>query len=229
LIYQPSGVASFYTSYSYTFLPSGQTLGLATNTVELRPEDARNYEVGAKLDLLDKRLNLSAAAFRLDRNHVRTTDPTDPTRLVQTGQQRTDGFSMSAAGSLLPRWKLYGGYAHLNARLTQGTSSGPAGRKVGLVPRNQVTLWSTVDVSTRWGAGGGVIAQSSTFTSFTNQVELPAFARLDALVYRRIRGYRIAVNVDNLLNARYYATANGDNNISPGAPRNVQLSFSATF
>jgi catecholate siderophore receptor len=229
LIYQPNGVASFYTSYAYTFLPSGQTLGLATNTVDLKPEDARNYEAGARLELLDKRLNLSAAVFRLDRNHVRNTDPTDPTRLVQTGQQRTEGVSVSAAGSLLPQWKLYGGYANLNARLTEDTSSGPAGRKVGLVPRNQLTLWSTYDLWKQWGAGGGVIAQSSTSTSFTNQVELPAFARVDAVVYRRIRGYRIALNVENLLNARYYPTANSDNNISPGAPRNVQLSLTATF
>ena len=34
---------SLYGSYSYTFLPSGQTLGLATNTTQLRPENAANY------------------------------------------------------------------------------------------------------------------------------------------------------------------------------------------
>ena len=48
LIYQPAGGVSIYGSYSYTFLPSGQTLGLAQNTVELRPEDARNYEAGTR-------------------------------------------------------------------------------------------------------------------------------------------------------------------------------------
>jgi catecholate siderophore receptor len=73
LIYQPTPSASLYTSYSYTFLPSGQTLGLAVNTVELEPESASNYEVGGKFDLFAQRLNLSAALFRLDRNNVKRT------------------------------------------------------------------------------------------------------------------------------------------------------------
>jgi catecholate siderophore receptor len=35
--------------------------------------------------------------------------------------------------------------------------------------------------------------------------------------------------VENLLDARYYSTANSDNNISPGAPRSAQLSLRASF
>jgi catecholate siderophore receptor len=229
VIYQPNATASLYGSYTYTFLPSGQTLGLAPTTVDLEPEDARNYEAGAKLDLLRQRLNLSAAVFRLDRNHVRSTDPLDSTRFVQTGQQRTGGVTLSAAGSLLPQWKVSAGYAWLNARITQATSSAPAGRTVGLVPTHQIAVWTTYDVSTRWGGGGGVTSQSRTYTSFSNEVVLPAFFRLDAVVYHRLRGYRLAVNADNVLNARYYATANGDNNISPAAPRSIQLSLSTTF
>jgi hypothetical protein len=33
----------------------------------------------------------------------------------------------------------------------------------------------------------------------------------------------------NLLDVRYYPTANGDNNISPGAPRTMQFSLRHTF
>ena len=229
VIYQPTDAVSLYASYTYTFLPSGQTLGLATSTVDLGPEDAKNYETGVKLDLLQKRLNLSAAVFRLDRKQVRSVDPLDPTRLVQTGEQRTDGVTVSAAGSLLPAWKIFGGYAKLNARITRDTSSAPAGRIVGLVPRNQFTLWTTYDVSDQWGGGGGVTAQSRTFTSFTNAVELPGFTSVDAVVYHRVRGYRLALNANNLLDARYYPTAHSDNNISPAAPRSVQLSLTAMF
>lgn len=229
VIYQPNDAASVYTSYSYTFLPSGQTLGLATNTVQLAPENAKNYEAGAKFDLLDKRMNLAAAVFRLDRKNVKNTDPNDPTRLVLTGQQRTDGVVVSAAGSLLPQWKIYGGYANLDARIVRSTLSAPAGRKVGLVPRSQVTFWSTYDLSNRWGGGGGLVGQSKMYTAFSNEVELPGFTRIDAVMYYRVRGYRIALNVENLLNSQYYPTANGDNNISPGAPRNVQLTFRAIF
>jgi catecholate siderophore receptor len=229
LIYQPNRIASFYSSYSYTFLPSGQTLGLAANTVQLAPENARNYEVGTKLDLLGQRLDVAAAIFRLDRNNVKNTDPNDPTRLVLTGQQRTEGVTLSAAGSLLPKWTLVAGYSFLNARITQNTSSAPAGRSVGLVPRSQFNVWTTYDLSDRWGGGGGLVRQTKMFASFSNQVELPGFTRVDAVVYYRLKGYRLALNAENLLDTRYYSTANGDNNISPGAPRSVQLSFRVMF
>ena len=229
LIFQPTDTVSLYSSYSYTFLPSGQTLGLAANTAELGPENARNYEVGAKLDLLEKRLNLSAAVFRLDRNNVKNTAPDDPTRLVLTGQQRTEGVTLSAAGSLTRNWKLYGGFAHLDGRITKATTAAPAGRLVGLVPRNQLTLWTTYDVTPHWGGGGGLVDQSQVFTSFSNTVVLPGYTRADAVLYYTFATHRLALNAENLFNTAYYPTANGDNNISPGAPRRVQLSFRAGF
>lgn len=229
LIYQPVHALSLYSSYSYTFLPSGQTLGLATNTAQLRPENATNYEAGAKLELPGGRLMLSAAAFRLRRNNARSTDPTDPTRLVLTGQQQTEGVVVSAAGSLTRAWKLHAGYANLDARITRDTTAAPAGRHVGLVPRRQASVWTTYDLAGGVGVGGGIVQQSRVFTSFTNQVQLPSFVRVDGLLYYRLGRYRLALNAENLLNAKYYPTANGDNNISPGAPRSAQVSLRATF
>jgi catecholate siderophore receptor len=229
VIYQPADTASIYASYSYTFLPSGQNLGLAVNTAELKPENAKNYEVGAKLDLLEKRLNLSAAIFRLDRNNVKNTDPTNPQLLVLTGQQRTDGLSIASAGRLTSRWKVHAGYAYLNARIVRDTASAPAGRKVGLVPASQATLWTTYELSKRWEVGGGTVSQSRQFTSFSNAVELPGFTRVDAAAYYRLGRYRLALNSENVLNARFYPTAHNDNNISPASPRSLQLSLRVIF
>ena len=229
VIYQPGDRASIYASYSYTFLPSGQTLGLATTTVELKPENAKNYEVGTKLDLLGKRLNMSVAVFRLDRNHVKNTVPINPQLLVLTGQQRTDGVSISAAGSLAARWKINAGYAYLDARIVRDTASAPAGRRVGLVPASQATLWTTYALSNRWDIGGGAVSQTRQFTSFSNAVVLPGFTRVDAAVYHRVGRYRLALNTENLLNGKFYPTAHNDNNISPGSPRTLLLTLRAAF
>jgi catecholate siderophore receptor len=97
------------------------------------------------------------------------------------------------------------------------------------VPRRQASLWLARDVSTRLRLAGGFVAQTKTFTSFTNVVELPGFTRLDGAVFYRIKDVTVALNATNLTNARYYPTANGDNNISPGAPRSVQLAVRTTF
>jgi catecholate siderophore receptor len=228
VIFQPSRAVSIYASYASTFLPSGQTLGLATNTAELTPENAKNYEVGAKLDVVSRRLQLAAAAFRLDRNNVKNVDPTDPTKLVLTGQQRAEGVSLSIAGDFR-RLRVSAAYAHQRARIVKDIAAAPAGRAVGLVPNDRLSLWATSDVTNRVGLGGGVISQGASRTSFTNQVTLPAYTRTDALVYYRLGRHRLSLNVENLFDARYYPTANGDNNISPGAPRSLLLSLRTVF
>jgi catecholate siderophore receptor len=229
VIYQPRQGVSIYGSYSYTFLPSGQTLGLAANTADLGPENAKNYEVGAKAEVLHRRLTLAAALFRLDRSNMKSVDPNDPTRLVLTGQQRTDGLTVTAAGRLGSRIELYGGYAEFDARITRTTTAAPAGHQPGLVPDRQASLWVAHDVSTRLRVAGGLVSQTKMFTSFTNAVELPGFTRLDAAVFYRIKDVTLSLNAANLTNVRYYSTANGDNNISPGPPRFVQLAIRTKF
>jgi catecholate siderophore receptor len=40
---------------------------------------------------------------------------------------------------------------------------------------------------------------------------------------------RLALNAENLGDRKYYPTVDGDNNISPGSPRNARLTYSQTF
>ena len=77
----------------------------------------------------------------------------------------------------------------------------------------------------------GVIYQDDYFTSFNNTVEIPSFTRVDAALYYAFAGgkARVALNVENVFDKKYYPTVDGDNNISPGAPRNVRLTLSMTF
>ena len=43
------------------------------------------------------------AVYRLDRTNTRSTDPNDPTRIVQTGSQRTNGIELGINGQITPR------------------------------------------------------------------------------------------------------------------------------
>ena len=243
LIWTPIAPVAFYISYSYAFLPSGEQLGLATTTADLAPETARNYEVGARWDV-GPALTLSAAAFRLNRNDVRVADPARPGLFIKTGQTRTDGVELALQGTVTPFWQIFGGYAYLNAYITEPISSGttatvagiiPAGNKIGLVPHNMFALWNRFTLGAGWGTGLGVLYQSSYFTSLNNTVEVPGFTRVDGAVYYTLPTFigggnaRLAVNVENLLNKKYFPTVDGDNNISPGAPITAQLTLSATF
>jgi outer membrane receptor for ferric coprogen and ferric-rhodotorulic acid len=46
---------------------------------------------------------------------------------------------------------------------------------------------------------------------------------------RRRRNETLSLNAANLTNARHYPRANGDNNVSPGTPRSVQLAVRTKF
>jgi catecholate siderophore receptor len=41
--------------------------------------------------------------------------------------------------------------------------------------------------------------------------------------------WRLQAHFDNALNKNYYLNADGNNNISPGAPRSVKVSLIAAF
>ncbi|NMG73813.1 TonB-dependent receptor [Aromatoleum diolicum] len=232
LIWTPTPAQTYYASYSYAFLPSGEQLSLAANTDDLAPEKAVNYEIGARWDLAPE-LTLSAALFRLDREDMKVADPRDPAsgRLVQSGEQRTEGVEVGLQGRITPWWQVYAGYANLDAEITQTTSSAPKGSKVGLVPEHMASLWNRFDFGGGWGAGLGVVHQSSVYTSFSNAVKLPAFTRVDGALYYSFAGgkTRLALNVENLFDKKYYPTAHSDTNISPGAPLNAKLTLSTAF
>jgi catecholate siderophore receptor len=239
LIWTPTPGSSYYVSYSYAFLPSGEQLSLAPTTADLAPEKAKNYEVGARWDLMSK-LTLSAAVFRLDRDDVRVADPLNPGFFVKTGQQRTEGIELGLQGEITRWWQIFGGYAHLDGRIIQPITNGtaataasvvPAGNKIGLVPDDMFSFWNKFALGAGWGAGLGVIRQSSSYTSFNNTVTLPGFTRVDgALYYTFAAGRtRLALNVENLFDKKYFPTVDGDNNISPGAPINARVTLTTVF
>ena len=230
VLWSSTRAATFYASYSESFLPSGEQLSLAPNTVDLAPERARNYELGAHWDALPG-LTASAAIFRLDRDDVRSPDPAHPGFFVKTGQQRTEGFEVGVQGDVTPRWRVHGGYSNLNGRITQTTSAAPAGAVLQLVPEHLFSLWNRVTLGASWAAGLGFVYQSTSFATLDNRVELPGFARTDAAVYCAVAGGRAsaAVNVENVFDRKYTPTADGNNNLSPGAPRNVRITLNAVF
>lgn len=230
-VLKPTELATVYASYSLSFLPgSGDQFGSLTEiTRALRPERFTNYEAGAKWDALD-RLSLSIAAYRLDRTNTRSTDPSDPSRVIQTGSQRSRGVELAASGSVTSRWEIAAGAALQSARIVDATAAARAGSKVPLVPSRSLSVWNKYSLSQRFAIAGGAIHQNEMFAAVDNIVTLPGFTRIDGALYVGVsRGIRAQVNLENIFNVKYFPSSNGNNNIAPGSPRAATLSLNAGF
>jgi catecholate siderophore receptor len=231
LLFKPVEAVTFYSSYSVSALPSSgdQFSSLTVTTETLKPEKFKNYEIGAKWDILD-RLSVASAVYRLDRTNTTAPDPSDPTRLVQTGSQRTRGFELSVTGAVIPEWQIIGGYAHQNATITSRTAAAAEGARVPLVPRNTVSLWNRYQATPSLGFGLGVIYQDDMYAAIDDAVTLPAFTRFDAAAYYALsRHLRFQVNLENVFDREYYATAHSNDNIQPGSPRAVRVAVTTGF
>ena len=231
LLFKPMEKLSFYASHSVSYLPgSGDQFSSLTDvTRALEPERFRNYEVGAKMDVA-RRLTFSSAIYRLDRTNTRSPDPTDPTKTLQTGSQRTTGFELGANGNVTDRWEIAVAYANQGAEITSTTAAAPAGAKTPLVPRNTVSLWNRYQLLPRLGAGVAVVHRSDMYAAIDNAVTIPGFTEVDAAVFLKLGwNMRAQAYLENLLDTDYYETAHSNNNISPGSGRVLRVSLVTGF
>ncbi len=232
VVFKPRENLSFYGVYSISYLPASgdQFSALSSGTVILDPQKFENKEVGAKWNILPNLL-YTASVYQLDRTNVPLADPNNPGFFILSGKNRIRGFETELTGYVTPEWQSKFGYAFTDARVTSNTSATIlAGNRVQLVPFNQFSWWNKYQFDPWWSASVGLIYLSDSFASSDDLVKLPGFFRVDAGVARKIdETWRVQLNVENLFNKGYWASADGDNNISPGQPRTFRLTAIAKF
>lgn len=231
VIYKPIAPLSLYANYSVAYLPSSgdQFSSLTTITQQVKPEKFSNYEAGAKWDVR-RYLSLTTAVYRQNRTNTRSTDPNDPTRIVQTGSQRTNGYEIGVGGNVTRDWGIAGGYAYQDAFISSATTAARAGAQVAQVPHHTFSLWNNYRIIPRLGAGLGIVHRTDMFAAIDNTVTLPGYTKADAAIFFSINErWRLQGNIENLFNRRYYLNADNNNNISPGSSRAVRIGLTARF
>lgn len=227
LVYAPVAPLSIYASWSKSLVPRAgeQLASLTPSNAALEPEAFVNREVGAKWDITPV-LSADLAVYRLDRRNVAISNPAVPTELILVDGQRTRGVELGLSGRVTDRWSVVGGYAYQNGIITRTQSaSAREGARLAQLPRHSASLWNRIDLTPTWGAGVGLVYRGSMFAATDNTVTLPGYTRVDAAAfYRPSPRWGLQLNLENLTNRRYFASANGNNNITPGAPRNLTLS-----
>ncbi|OWQ88468.1 hypothetical protein CDN99_16565 [Roseateles aquatilis] len=224
-------------SANFTLSGAGQTAGTAD------AQETKNYEIGTKWDLLNKRLNLTAALYRSENDGQVSVDPV--TNLAtQGGKTRVQGIELAAVGQITNFWQITAGFQTMDPKQINQRAASTATAPNQVVtdgvrwtPKWSAVLWN----SYQWGdftIGGGVrhtaeqkrvvtVAQPNS----TGLPQLPAFTVVDLMgAYRVNKNVNLQLNVTNLFDKDYMSSLNnGGGRLVLGAPRAVTLMANIGF
>jgi iron complex outermembrane recepter protein len=239
LVYQPVEPVSLYASYSRSFQPITSTNFFGE---PFEPETGEQYETGVKIDLFKRRLNATAAIFQIAKSNVVAPDPNDPRNSIQIGEQRSRGFELDVNVQPVRNWNTILTYAFTDAVITNDTTvvNGRLliGNQLQGTPSQTASLWTSYEfdrgVLRGFGGGAGAFAVGRRFGDNAHTFTLPGYTRIDSAVFYKIYReeklrYRIAFNLNNVLDTKYFSGVRGRYSVEPGAPINGQITFQAIF
>jgi catecholate siderophore receptor len=202
VIFKPTSNTSLYASYATAATPpnsligegqEGNGLGTVSATVTqamvqaasdaLRVERTKSMEIGAKADLFDSKLSLTAAVFQTETKNARVTSDSNTVQFI--GERRIRGAELGFNGTVLPGWTVFGGYTYLDAEIIDGgftaltaAAVGAQAAQIVLVPsvntgkqfpqtaKHSFTLWSNVEPVKGLTLGGGAFYTSRMFGGY---------------------------------------------------------------
>lgn len=232
LVWNPIEEHAFYTSYSKTFTPvGGELIGITPGDKNnnLDPQHTRLYEGGVKSDWLNGRLATTLSIYRLEMYNKRSKDPLDPTKVLLTGLQRTDGIELSARAQLTDAFYLHGGIAIQDAEQVKADADLQGKRPMNVSRENGQLFAGYQSGKQGWYGETGVTAVGDRFADNANTTVLPGYARYDARAGYRWQHWDAQLSVENLTDHDYFVSATSAAQIMPGSPRQLNLTAAYRF
>ncbi|MFD1002623.1 TonB-dependent siderophore receptor [Ohtaekwangia kribbensis] len=201
------------------------------------PEQANQWEAGVKTNLLKDRLFATVSYYDIRIKNKVIGDAGNFYNYVQGGKVESKGFELDVTANLFTGLSVIAGYSHNETKNMAGFGTdfySEAGRAPGgQGPQDQVNLWATYKVSSGslqnagFGFGGNYASEYRVIdNSITGVFDLPSYIVLNASVFYSPEKFRIAVNVNNVLDEEYYI---GYWSVNPQKPRNFVISMAYKF
>lgn len=248
LTFKPTENGAIYISYATSSNPVGVDAGDGSESIgsvgrgtteaqaiqinNLKPERTKTYELGTKWDLLQDRLNLTAAIFRTEKTNTRVL--VDASTYANAGESKVDGLEIGVNGNITPKWAMSAGYTYLDSKLTKAAygSSQDEGRQLPNVPKNSATLWTTYQILPQLMIGGGAYAMDKVYgvNTSTTQKFVPGYVRYDLMArYDVTKNVNLQLNVNNVTDKRYFSKAYGSHYATEADGRNAVVSLNFKY
>jgi catecholate siderophore receptor len=228
-VFKPMEVGSLYLAYGTSLSPSLEGLSYSTANSAIEPEKTYNLELGSKWDLLNERLSLSGAIFRVEKTNARTPGvlPDDPPQVLQ-GRQRVNGIELGVSGAVTRAWRVFGAYTLLDGEIVRSNTLAEVGRVIQNTPRNSYSIWSTYEFP-RLEIGGGPRFVGRRFGNNINTRFVDSYWTFDAMASIPVsNNFDLRINLYNLNNI-YYFDRLGGGHLIPGYGRSIMVSTGFRF
>jgi iron complex outermembrane receptor protein len=211
------------------------TLSQATSAYSL--STGHQWEAGIKQILGGGRADWTLAFYQIIKNNLLSTDPTDPTRTVQVGQQSSRGIEWTGTVALPHGWSVDANASVLRARYDTfsesvgSTTISRAGNVPFNVPQQTANVWVNWAFTPGWNVGAGLRYVGSRYGDTANTVRIPAYLLLDASASWRVsKTLTLALFLRNLTNRTYTITSqNSGTQWLLGAPRSGGVTATVRF
>ncbi|MDO9105481.1 MAG: TonB-dependent siderophore receptor [Methylovulum sp.] len=213
-----NGIAPYY-SYSESFEPS---IGASFDNKPFQPTTGQQHEMGLKYQPSHYNALFTIAAFHLIQQNVLTPDleHLGGNFQKQTGEVRSQGVELEGKASLDIGLDMSAAYSYTDTEVTQSNEPTELGNKLTNTPEHQASLWLDYTHKqghfTGLGMGGGLRYIGLNYGDLSNSQKAPSYILVDASVHydlgkadSRLRGMRLGVNMNNLLDREYVVTCGG--------------------
>ncbi len=241
-VYKPTSYSSLYALHATSQQPPGSAnFSLSANRGSVAnpnyaPQKTNTAEIGTKWDLLDRKLLLTAAAYRTEvRNELEYDSVVD--LYFQNGRKVVQGVELGVTGELTRDISITAGYTRMNSRVDVGKNVTANGENtLAYTPRQSFTSWANWRLPNGFKLGGGARYSAGLVRGVDNNaVGTPAYTGaywvVDAMAgYVINQQVDLQFNVTNLFNKDYVASLNKSGyRYLPGAARAVSLTGNFRF
>lgn len=232
LVYQPLPTVSLYATAAKGFRPNS---GISIDNKGFPAEESKSYEAGVKLETADGKLTGTLAFYRITKENVLTTNPVNTDFSMPAGEVASKGVELDVSGEIYKDLRLALAYAYTDAKVTKGDVTIITGSRFPNVPRQSgsIVLTKAFTVNGQQatlGGGATYVGDRLGDVAFTSNFKLPAYTTFKLISsWSPTKNLRLALNVDNLFNKRYYASSYQQVWVAPGQERTITLNLNYKF
>jgi iron complex outermembrane receptor protein len=212
----------FFAGYGQGFSPT-PAIGLLAGGKSLEPGESEQVETGVKVNFPGG-LTGTASYFESMRTKITTPDRSNPGFSIQTGEIRSRGIETELNYPLTEQWFIQGGYAYIDAKITQ-SNAGDIGNEPEKIPEHQANLWTHYKFDSgllknlTLSAGANYVG-TRPFNN-ANTLNLPSYTIVDLGASYTYQKVKMELFVNNLLDKRYFVSADFGPAVFSGDPRTI--------